>query len=60
MGAPLQVFKQSNRFARSAGHSRDSIDLPDLAKQGRLVTAGSFLGFDRGNRGHVENAACGD
>src|SRR6266567_8510053 len=30
-----------------------------LAKQGRLLAAGSLLGFDRGNRGHVENAARG-
>src|SRR5216684_3981682 len=30
-----------------------------LAKQGWLLAAGTLLGFDRGNRGHVEDAARG-
>src|SRR5258707_1852301 len=32
---------------------------PCLAKQGRLLATGPLLGFDGGNRGHVENAARG-
>lgn len=30
-----------------------------LAEQGGLLATSALLSFDRGDRGHVENAACG-
>src|SRR5688572_4678628 len=32
---------------------------PDLSEQAWLLAAGALLGFDRGDRGHVENTARG-
>src|ERR1700726_4183945 len=53
MGVPPRLFKQSIELPGGSGRS------VELAKQGRLLTAGALLGFDRGNRGHVEDAAGG-
>src|SRR5258706_15846869 len=55
----LQSGERSDYGRSASGFQTVKSILIGSAKQGRLLTAGSLLGFDGGNRGHVENAAGG-
>ena len=58
MGAPPRLFKRSNPLRNSVDRNGTG-SFADLSEQARLLAAGALLGFDRGDRGHVENAARG-